>query len=65
MQQLKALTTLACWILLVTGCVCLGFGIASRFAQFDEFKLWIGSLSLGVLILTLAGVIAFLRSRLD
>lgn len=65
MAQLKALTILACWTLFVSGCVCLSFGIVSRFTQFNEFKLWISSMSLGAVALVLTGVIAFLRSRLD
>lgn len=65
MAQLKTLTTLACWVLFISGCICIAFGITYRFTQFGEFKLWIGSMALGIFALILSGVIAFLRYKLD
>jgi len=63
--QLKAATTLACWTLFISGAISLSFGVFNRFANFEEFKLWIGSMALGVIALALTGVIALLRSYLD
>ncbi len=65
MTALKILTTLSCWILLVTGCICLISGIFYRFTQFDEFKLWQGAMALGIGILTLSGVTAYIRHKLE
>lgn len=65
MTQLKAATTLACWTLFISGVISLSFGIFTRFVHFEEFKLWIGSMALGAIALTLTGVIALLRSYLD
>ena len=63
--QLKVLATIGCWILFIAGCICLVLGTFYRFTQFDDFKLWQGAMSLGLGTLTLSGIIAFIRYKLD
>ena len=63
MRELKFLMLVGYWILLIGGLISLGLGTYYRFVQFDDFKLWQGSMGLGIAILTVSGVLAFLRRR--
>ena len=63
MRELKFLMVVGYWILLIGGLVSLVLGTYYRFVQFDDFKLWQGAMGLGIAILTVSGVLAFLRRR--
>jgi hypothetical protein len=65
MRELKALMLVGYWFLLVGGLISLGLGIYLRFVRFDEFKLWQWAIALGIAILALSGVLAFLRRRVE
>lgn len=65
MRELKFIMFIGYWILFLGGLICLGMGTYYRFTVFDDFKLWQASMGLGIATLTVSGILAFLRSRVE
>ncbi len=65
MRELKLLMNASCWILFLAGLITLALGVYYRFATFDDFKLWQGAMGLGIGVVFLSGILAFLRNRTD
>lgn len=61
--QLRVPVIVSGFIVFLTGCLAMLFGIYARFTRFDDFKLWQWSMALGGIAVFVSSIIAFLGAK--